>query len=69
MLAYQNVTSTSNDMKWKYPNTYLYFENYYNTIQAFTIEFKSHWVPYSFGLVPHLSKKLSKLLKSMQYQK
>ena len=24
-------------------------------------EFKSHWVPHSFGLVPNLSKKLSKL--------
>ena len=24
-------------------------------------EFESHWVPYSFGLVPHLSKTLSKL--------
>ena len=25
-------------------------------------EFESHWVPHSFSLVPHLSKKLSKLL-------
>ena len=25
-------------------------------------EFESHWVPHSFGLVPHVSKKLSKLL-------
>ena len=23
-------------------------------------EFESHWVPISYGLVPHLSKKLSK---------
>ena len=23
-------------------------------------EFESHWVPFSYGLVPHLSKKLSK---------
>ena len=23
----------------------------------------SHWVPHSYGLVPHLSKKLSKLLE------
>ena len=30
--------------------------------QAFTSELDSHWVPHSFGLVPHLSKKLSKLL-------
>ena len=25
-------------------------------------EFESHWVPHSFGFVPNLSKKLSKLL-------
>ena len=25
------------------------------------VEFESHWVPLSYGLVPHLSKKLSKL--------
>ena len=25
-----------------------------------TSEFESHWVPLSYGLVPHLSKKLSK---------
>ena len=27
-------------------------------------EFESHWVPQSFGLGPHLSKKLRKLLLS-----
>ena len=26
----------------------------------YTSEFESHWVPLSYGLVPHLSKKLSK---------
>ena len=30
-------------------------------LQTYTSEFKSHWVPHSYGLVPHLSKKLSKL--------
>ena len=30
--------------------------------QTFTREFESHWVPNSFGLVPQVSKKLSKLL-------
>ena len=29
--------------------------------QTYTSEFESHWVPLSYGLVPHLSKKLSKL--------
>ena len=29
--------------------------------QTYTSEFLSHWVPISYGLVPHLSKKLSKL--------
>ena len=29
--------------------------------QTYTTEFESHWVPLSYGLVPHLSKKLSKL--------
>ena len=29
--------------------------------QTFTSEFKFHWVTHSFGLVPHPSKKLSKL--------
>ena len=29
--------------------------------QTFASEFESHWMPYSFGLVLHLSKKLSKL--------
>ena len=28
-------------------------------------EFESHWVPRSFGLVPHLNKKLCKLLYIM----
>ena len=27
-----------------------------------TSEFESHWVPHSYGLVSHLSKKYSKLL-------
>ena len=31
--------------------------------QTYTGEFESHWVPYTSGLVPHLSKKLSKLLQ------
>ena len=26
--------------------------------QTFTSEFEFHWVPYSFGLVPHQNKKL-----------
>ena len=30
---------------------------YYNV----TVKYESHWVPLSYGLVPHLSKKLSKL--------
>ena len=30
--------------------------------QTSTGEFESHWVPYSYGPEPHLSKKLSKLL-------
>ena len=29
--------------------------------QTYTSEFESHWVPLSYGLVPHLSKMLSKL--------
>ena len=29
--------------------------------QTYTSEFESHWVPLSYGLVPHLNKKLSKL--------
>ena len=28
--------------------------------QTYTSEFESHWVPLSYVLVPHLSKKLSK---------
>ena len=30
--------------------------------QTYTSEFESHWVPHTNGPVPHLSKKLSKLL-------
>ena len=33
-------------------------------LQTYTSEFESHWVPHSYGLVPHLSKKLSKLSPS-----
>ena len=29
--------------------------------QTFMSEFKSHWVPHSYHLVPYLSKKLRKL--------
>ena len=29
--------------------------------QTYTSEFESHWVPHSFGLVPHRSKELCKL--------
>ena len=29
--------------------------------QTYTSEFESHWVPLSYGLVLHLSKKLCKL--------
>ena len=34
--------------------------------QTFTSEFESHWAPLSFGLVPHLSKELFKLLSILQ---
>ncbi len=30
--------------------------------QTYKSVFESHWEPHSYGLVPHLSKKLSKLL-------
>ena len=30
-------------------------------LQTYTSEFESHWVPHSYGFVPHLSKKLCKL--------
>ena len=30
--------------------------------ETHTCEFESHWVPHSFGLVPHQSKELRKLL-------
>ena len=30
-------------------------------LQTYTNEFESHWVPHSYGFVPHLSKMLSKL--------
>ena len=33
-------------------------------LQTYTSEFESHWVPHSYGFVPHLSKKLSKLPQS-----
>ena len=29
-------------------------------------EFKSHWVPHSYDLVPHLSKMFSKLLPALE---
>ena len=32
MLAYKNISSTSNDIKRKYSNIYLYFQNYFNAI-------------------------------------
>ena len=31
-------------------------------LQTYTNEFESHWAPHSFGLVPHWSKELCKLL-------
>ena len=31
-------------------------------VMVSTSEFESHWVPYSFGLVPHRNKELRKLL-------
>ena len=34
--------------------------------QTYTSESESHWVPFSYCLVPHLSKKLSKLLKILK---
>ena len=30
--------------------------------QTFTSEFESHWEPHLYSLVPHLNKKLCKLL-------
>ena len=33
-------------------------------LQTYTSEFESHLVPLSYGLVPHLSKKLSKFPNS-----
>ena len=36
-------------------------------VQTFSSEFESHWVLYSFGLVPHPNKKLSKLLQIHTY--
>ena len=32
MLTCKNISSTSNEIKRKYSNTYLYFENYCNTM-------------------------------------
>ena len=37
--------------------------------QTFTSEFKSHWVPPLYDLVPHLRKKLSKLLLKNSFLK
>ena len=37
-------------------------------LQTYTIEFVSHWVPHSYGLVPHLSKKLCKLPPSNKWK-
>ena len=34
-------------------------------LQTYKNDFTSHWVPLSFGLVPYLSKKISKLLHCM----
>ena len=34
---------------------------------TYTSEFESHWVPLSYGLVPHLSKKLSKLPRTQTH--
>ena len=36
-------------------------------LQTYTSEFESHWVPLSCGLVPHLSKKLSKFPHMQPY--
>ena len=33
--------------------------------RTYTNEFESHWAPHSFGLVPHRSKELCKLLYSL----
>ena len=33
--------------------------------QTYTSEFETYWVPHSFGLVPHQSKELCKLLLEM----
>ena len=38
-------------------------------LQTYTSEFESHWVPFSYGLVPHLSKKPSKLQKKKEKKK
>ena len=37
-------------------------ENIISLVQAHIQALTSHWVPLSYGLVPHLSKKLSKFL-------
>ena len=31
-------------------------------LQTYMSEFESHWLSHSYGLVPHLSKKLCKLM-------
>ena len=38
---------------------------YTQLMVKYTSEFESHWVPLSYGLVPHLSKKLSKFPQLM----
>ena len=35
--------------------------------QTYTSEFESHWVPHSFGLVPHRSKELCELLQHKSF--
>ena len=35
--------------------------------QTYMSEFKSDWESYSYGLVPHLSKKLCKLLQQADF--
>ena len=35
--------------------------------QTYTSEFESHWVPLSYGLVPHLSKKLNKISNVLRH--
>ena len=37
-------------------------------LQTYTSEYESHWAPHSFGLVPHRSKELCKLLLIPSYR-